>query len=1032
MDNADPQPIPCVVWQVCPGKGTPLTSGETRPAPTSAPPRDGRQGEGGGATDPTLRAAPIDALRDDVHMLGDLVGVVLREQAGEAIFDAVEHIRNAAIALRSPGAAPATQEADLLAWADAQPTATLAQLVRAFSAYFHLINVAEERQRIRTLQDRERAATPPHESIAETMATLRAQGTTLTDLRATLAHLSVHPVFTAHPSEARRRTMLHHLERASQTLARLDDPSATPRARAALLDALRMRVTLIWQTAETRVERPSVADEAYSVHYILAGPLYDVAPLVQRTLDAAVGGYASQPGENAATDVQHDGRHGASGATDGASGAADGADAASYSTSAGRADGPLFLRVGSWVGGDRDGNPNVTGAATREVARLGQVAIARRYREDAQALGRDLSVSARLVGVAPEILTSVEQDRLALGAARVREWADEPYRRKLGVIAERLRRIEGDEPGAYTTPDALLADLLMVYHSLLAHNGASIANGLLLDLIRRVRIFGFQLAELEVRQHAERHTAAVAELLAIHADGGGDYAALGDDERLALLEARLVGPPLALPAAALSPLTNETLDAFRAMADVQARYGPTACQTYIISMARAPADVLAVLFLAREAGLFRWDGGATATSALDVAPLFERIEELAACGETLAQLLASPVYRAALAARGDRQQVMIGYSDSNKDGGYVAGTWQTYRAQVALAQATTAAGVALEVFHGRGGAIGRGGGPMGRAIQARPPEARFPQLKATEQGEVIFSRYGNPAIAERHFEQAISHLLLSALHETNHAAPPEWTATMERLALASQQHYETAVKRSPGFLRFFSAATPFPILASLKLASRPVSRATFGGAKPAASVGAGSQADAAGDAADDADDEQARFADLRAIPWVFSWNQARADLPGWFGLGAALDAEIARGQLAQLQAMYAGWPFFTSLLDNAQFSLGIADMPTFRRYSSLSADGERYFARVVAEYERSVRTALQVTRQYELLERFPRLARSIKLRNPYVDALHIAQITLLRRYDALPPDAPTEERAALLDALHHSINGIAAGIQRTG
>jgi len=1007
-----------------------LNTGETaQPSAAAAAPSD--------ATQPTLaaplRAEPADALRDDVRLLGDLVGAVVREQAGAPTFDAVEFIRNAAIALRSPGAAPATQEADLLRWANEQPTETLARLVRAFSVYFHLINVAEERQRIRVLQARERAGTLIHESIAETMAALRAQGIPLAETLAALDQLTIHPVFTAHPSEARRRTLLHHLERASQSLARLDDGAATPRMRADLLAALRMRITLIWQTAETRVERPSVADEAYSVHYILAGPLYDVAPVVQRTLDAALSEYADASGAGDSGDGEQ-----ASARQDTHPNAHDhadkGAHADPFARYGGRVGAPLFLRVGSWVGGDRDGAPAVNGATTREVARLGRSAIVRRYREDAQALGRDLSVSARLVGVTPEILTSVEQDRLALGAARVREWADEPYRRKFGVIAERLRRMETDEPGAYISADELRADLLMVYRSLLAHHGEAIANGPLLDLIRRVHIFGFQLAELEVRQHADRHTAAVAELLALHEGAGGaDYATLIDDERLALLEARLVGAPLALADDALSPLTRETLDTFRAMADIQRWYGPQACQTYIISMSRAPADVLAVLFLAREANLFYWDGEGAATCALDVAPLFERIEELRACGETLTRLLASSVYQAALAARGQRQQVMIGYSDSNKDGGYVAGTWQTYRAQVALAQAASVAGVDLVLFHGRGGAIGRGGGPMGRAIQARPTVARAPHLKATEQGEVIFARYGAPAIAERHFEQAISQLLRSALLRNDSPPAPEWIATMERLALRSQQQYEHDVKQSPDFLRFFYEATPFPILASLKLASRPVSRVTFAPRDATPTDGANTAgANTAGANTAASESDQSRFADLRAIPWVFSWNQARADLPGWFGLGSALDAEIARGHLAQLQAMYATWPFFTSLLDNAQFSLGIADMPTFRRYSALSADGDRFYTLVVAEYERSVRTALQVTRQYELLERFPRLARSIKLRNPYVDALHIAQIALLRRYYALAPDAPADERGALLDALHHSINGVAAGIQRTG
>jgi phosphoenolpyruvate carboxylase len=909
------------------------------------------------------RAEPIDRLRDDVRLLGDLVGEVLAEQGGARLFAAVEYVRTAAIALRSQVDPDPKREAALLAWAGRQSTARLLQLVRAFSVYFHLINLAEQHHRVRTLFSRDRSAQPLHESIAAAVETLRAADVTGDTLRDDITRLEVRPVFTAHPSEARRRTLLHHLRAAAEAIAQLDAPPAAAGARAALLESLRTRITLIWQTAEARTERPSVLDEVNSVLYFLAGAVYDVVPHIGRTLDAALGSRTAPL--------------------------------------------PLTMfRFGSWVGGDRDGNPNVTAEVTRAAARLARTAVLRRYRDEVQALGRDLSTSSRLVGAAPALLAAIDHDRTELGTQPVRPWLDQPYRRKLGLIAERLRRTETDAPGGYADPAALVRDLDQISESLQTHSGERIAAGPVLDLRRRVEVFGFHLAELELRQHADRHTAAVAELLGLAGVPG--YAAMTSAERQAVLEERLPGPPLALPADALSPATRAALDTFRAMSDIQAQSGPAACQTYIISMCRDAADVLAVLFLAREAGLFAWAGGdAPATSRLDVVPLYETIAELRSCGAILGHLLESRAYRAALAARGDRQQVMIGYSDSNKDGGYLAASWQTYGAQAALAYAAGSAGVDLLIFHGRGGAIGRGGGPMNRAILARPPIARYPNLKVTEQGEVISARYGHPVIAERHFEQVIHALLISAFGPVEDSPDPDWIATMDRLADRSRARYEELVKETPDFLAFFREATPFPELGTLNLASRPVSRA-----------------------AQSTDD--LTLDDLRAIPWVFSWAQVRVNLPGWFGLGTALQAEIAAGGLPQLQAMYRNWRFFATALDNAQLSLGTADMPAARRYASLATRGAELFEQIVAEYEASVAAVLAVARQSELLERSPVLARSIKLRNPYVDALHIAQIALLRRYRALPPDASDEERAALLDAIHHSINGIAAGLQTTG
>ena len=898
-----------------------------------------------------VRAEPIDRLRDDVRLLGELVGDVLREQGGAELFDDVEHIRQAAIELRS-GHGSGEQ---LINWTERQPTSRLMQLVRAFSTYFHLINLAEQHHRVRTLRDRQRGqGAPLHESVAAAFHELAEAGLSPHEIIDGIGRLEIHPVFTAHPSEARRRTLLHHLEQAAQLIEQLDDERAAPRDREVVLDALRARITLIWQTAEARSERPTVLDEVQSVLYVLAGTVYDVLPRVQRAVATA-------------------------------------ADEASRSASAMT----VRVRFGSWVGGDRDGNPNVTPEVSRAAARLARTAVLRRHRELIQQLGHDLSISGHLVGCLPALLDSLERDRQELGVQAVPQWRDEPYRRKLGLIAERLRRAEVGGVGAYASSDQLLADLALVEQSLTARGGRRIAQGALLDLRRRIEAFGFSLAEVEVRQHAARHASAVGELLSL--SGVPGFAHMSEDDRLSALERCLErDEPFAIPPDALSADTRQVLETFQAMLDIQRLNGPTGSQTCVISMARAPSDALAVLVLAREAGLVD-----AKTSRLDVVPLFETISELRDCGDILRRMLNSRAYRAAVRARGNRQQVMVGYSDSDKDGGYLAATWGTYRAQQSLAEAVAAADVELMVFHGRGGAVGRGGGPMYRAILARPARAASPTFKITEQGEVIFARYGSAPIAERHLEQVVHALLLSSLHGSTAETPRAWIDTMERLAERSREAYARITRDDPRFMEFFHAATPFPELATLNLASRPVSR-----------LGASGLPD---------------LEDLRAIPWVFSWTQSRMNLPGWFGLGSGLASAIDDAELPELQRMYTRWPFFASALDNAQLSLGTADLFTARHYAALAPDSVRgVFDVIVEEYERSVASVLAVTRQRELLERSPVLARSIKLRNPYVDALHFAQLALLTRYRG--GDCDDE----VLDAIHHSINGIAAGLQTTG
>ena len=931
-----------------------------KPEPTATLPTEGPQ-----------RAEPIDMLRSDVRLLGELVGQVLREQGGANLFRAVEHVRKEAIDIRTSEHPQPEKERALLDWIEAQSNDRLMQLVRAFSVYFHMINLAEQWHRVRTLAERERTEHPLAESIDAAVHSLKDRGVPEGALVEDLRCMEVHPVFTAHPSEARRRTLLQHLQQAGILIEQLDNPQLAPGGRDRVLDELRTRITLIWQTAEARVERPSVLDEVRSVLYFLVGTVYEVAPGVERALERTVA--ENYPGAHEKL--------------------------------------PPVLRFGSWVGSDRDGNPAVTAEVTRAAARMARSAVLRKYREEVQSLGRDLSVSARQVGVSAALMDSIARDLSEMGLQPVRRWADEPYRRKFGLIGERLRRADAGEPGAYGAPGEFLADLALIEHSLRAHRGERVADGPLRDLVRRVEIFGFHLAELEIRQHAEKHTEAVDEILALAGVPG--YAAMDDATRQATLEEKLAGPPLDIPGDALSRSTREMLDTFRAMAEIQLQGGPRGCQTYVISMSRAPSDVLAVLFLARETGLFEWAGEAeSAWCLLDIVPLFEQVRELRACGRILADLFKSPAYRAALRARGDRQQVMVGYSDSNKDGGYLASTWQTYEAQASLARAAGAEGVDLVVFHGRGGAIGRGGGPMGRAILARPAGAQIPNLKVTEQGEVIFARYGHPAVAERHFEQVMHALLLSSLGNEHGSGEPDgqWAESMERMANASQERYEALIKRSPEGLRFFRQVTPFPELGTLNIASRPVSRAK------------------AANGLQDIDLE-----DLRAIPWVFSWTQSRINLPGWFGLGTALASEIDAGNLEELRAMYRGWRFFAMALDNAQRSLGTADMQAAELYTTLAGNSSReVFEQIREEYEKSVRAVLQVTQQAALLEKTPILARSIKLRNPYVDALHLSQIALLARYRGLPESAPEDERSELLDAIHHSINGIAAGLQTTG
>ncbi|HEY3081995.1 MAG TPA: phosphoenolpyruvate carboxylase [Chloroflexota bacterium] len=901
---------------------------------------------------------PIDHLRDDVRLLGSLLGDVIREQGGAALFHLVEEVRQASISLRDRYDPEAERE--LRGRIDRLGLPELFGLVRAFAIYFHLINLAEENHRLRTIRERElhAAPAPRPESIAAAVAAARRAGLSAAEASRLVGELRVRPVFTAHPSETRRRTFQDHLRAMQALVAQHDDPRLAPQERARLLDRMRERIALFWLTDEVRAQRPTVIDEVRGGLHALEHVLFDVLPQLVRDTDDAFRRYYPSVDPSPSDGV---------------------------------------FRFGSWIGGDRDGNPSVDHGVTAETLRLHRETVLGRYVADVESLGRALAVADRAT---EGLLVSIEADRARLPsfAAELGDrYEREPYRRKLRFVHERLRRALLGQAGGYREAEEFEADLGLIAEALGEVGAGRLAQGQLRDVLARVRAFGFHLAELEIRQHREVHTAALAALF--DAAGRPGYERLDDDGRLAWLEEELSRPGRLIALGSVPPdRAAEPLAVLAAVRAAQAGYGRTCVHTYVVSMSRAAADPLEVLLLAREAGL--------AADALQVVPLFETIEELAACGEILDRLFRSRPYRERLRVWSDRQEVMLGYSDSNKDGGYLASVWSIYRAQERLAEVGAGHGVRVVVFHGRGGAIGRGGGPSERAILARPPSLRTAELKLTEQGEVVFARYAHRGIARRHLEQLAHATLMSCLAGAAGAPTAAGRERIDRLADAARQAYRGLID-SPGFLDYFQAATPFPEVAELRIASRPVSRR-------------GAEA-------------PLRLEDLRAIPWVFSWTQARVNLPGWFGLGAALSG-LDEAALASLNGLYSAWPFLRSALDNAQISLGVADRRIARLYAELVSDPglrRELGDRIEAEQERAVAGILAATGQSALLERSPVLSQSIRLRNPYVDPLHMAQVSLLRRWrEDAPRDAAA--RRELLAVLLHSVNGIAAGLQTTG
>jgi phosphoenolpyruvate carboxylase len=891
----------------------------------------------------------------------------------------VEQTRRDLVALRRDGdATTARRVAERL---DALDPATWELLAHAFALYFQVVNLAEEKHRLRLLRRRQRAGPSSvlPESVGEAITALGRgpAGSSKTRLDARVAALRIQPVLTAHPTEARRRTLLVALRRMYGLLDRLDDPRLTPVDDADLRRRMREELTLLWRTSSLRSGRPSPLDEVRTAMVFFDETLFSVTPSLYRAVDAALDALAPARPRSRGP-ARDSGRTG---------------------TRPPRV-GP-FLTWGSWVGGDRDGNPVVDASVTRKVPAIHADHVLRGYERVAERLMQTVS----LLSVSPpaDIAGQLAYGEAAfpqLGAELNRRFPREAYRRAFGFIAERAREtreslVSGQaRGGAYGSADELLADVGAIQAALESDGAGRVAWGEVQDFRWQLETFGFHLASLEVRQHAAVHRAATTFLAKSGRADPAPSSLLPDGVSLA-----------------------EVLDTFRAIGEIQDRFGEAACHRFVVSFTAAPRDVLDVLDLAEAAGL--------APGVLDVVPLLESREALGSAGELLTALLSDPNYRQHLRTRGDRQEVMLGYSDSNKESGFLAASWLLYRAQEQLVEASRGV-VELTLFHGRGGAIGRGGGPANRAILAQAPGSIEGRLKLTEQGEVVAARYGHPELAQRHLEQLTSAVLLSS--DPGHArvadaAAARWRGVMDELAERSVRAYRALVWEDPAFADFFVAATPYVELAALPIASRPAARSP--GAR---SSRARTPTDGAAPGPD--------LEPIRAIPWVFAWGQNRTNLPGWFGLGTALREFVdrhGRTGAATLSAMHEAWPFFAVALENAELSLARSDLAVAQRYAELAGPrGQRIWTTIRDEHERSVAAVLAVTGRARLLEGAPGLARSIELRNPYIDCLSEIQVRALGKLRGLSNDADPAERERLLRVVHLTVNGVAAGLQVTG
>jgi len=895
--------------------------------------------------------SPPDQLRATVRFLGRVLGDVIKAQDGEARFTQIEAIRQASVAFhRNGGEAAAHRLEALLAGLNLTDTVRFAH---SFACFLQITNLAEDHVQ----RQRGKASGGLSDTLAGALAELGSEGVAAAEVLALLRGALIAPVLTAHPTEVRRKSVL---DRAGAMAEDLDayERAPTAEARAAHEADLVREMSIFWRTRLLRGVKPGVADEIENAVSYFERSFLEALPQLYARWEAMFG---------------QDTRL------------------------------PSFLRVGSWVGGDRDGNPFVTDQVMRQAfARQSRAALAR-YLACIHGLGAELSISGALAGVTPALAALAE----ASGDTSPHR-ADEPYRRALSGVYARLVRsypaLTHEAPPRpsplpaepYPGPDALAADLAVIQDSLVSTHGAPFAHGPLPELIRAVDVFGFHLATLDMRQNSAVHERVVAELLAA---GGAcaDYPNLSEADRCALLVRELGhGRLLYSPYAVYSQETHDEVAVLTAAADARRLYGKAAIRAYIVSNTTSVSDLLEVYLLLKEVGLFT--PGDHPSTEVFAEPLFETIADLRAAPQTMGAYLALPLVRGLLAAEG-RQEVMIGYSDSNKDGSYLTSTWELHRASTALLEVVHEAGLRLQLFHGRGGSVGRGGGSSFDALLAQPEGTVGGRIRITEQGEVVANKYADPQLARQSLETLTAGVVLASLRKPKgRPVAQQHAATLDRLSQASMIAYRDLVYETPGFVDYFYAATPIAEIADLNIGSRPASR------QPTRSIQG-----------------------LRAIPWVFSWSQARTMLPGWYGFAAAVKA--AGAPISELRDMHAAWPFFATTLANMEMVLAKSDMNIARRYAALVEDralADAIFGRIRAEWEQTCDLVMEISGQGALLQRNPDLAAAIRARLPYIDPLNHLQIELIRRHRSGDGDADVRE------GIHLTINGIAAGLRNSG
>ena len=897
-----------------------------------------------------------EALRDDVHALGALVGEILREQGGEELFQLVEHDRVAAIGRREGDEQAA---AELLMRVRGRPPGLARDLVRAFSSWFQAVNLAEKVHRIRRrrqyfLSDSQR---PQPGGVEDALSTLKARGLGFKEVLRLIGELRIEPVFAAHATESTRRTLLRKQQRIAQNLLDRLDPTLTPNDARSTWASIRFEMTAGWQTEEHPRERLTVADEREQVLFYLTDILYRVLPDFYAQIAQALEKLFGVPADTIEL--------------------------------------PPILRFGSWVGGDMDGHPDVHAKSIRETLARQQQVIVNTYFADCQTLAQRLSQSASRVSISPELAKRIEQYMTLLPSARAITPARHdrmPYRVFLAQIGERLRLTYDGRPSGYETPKQFRKDIELIAASLQAHKGSNAGLFYVRRLLTRIDTFGFHLATLDVRQHA-------SVLHQVLAQGFDDahWASRSSAERRKVLAGALeqdIGPRVELDA-----LGKRTLAVFDAVVQGRHRYGADAVGYFIVSGAAAADDVLAALLLARWAEAY---DKRTGEVALDIAPQFESLDALERCGVTMQELLADPLYHRHLEAHGRRQCVLIGYSDSNKEGGACASRFAIYQAQRALAQVLAAAGERHVVFHARGGSIARGGGRIDAIVKAAPAGAVNGVLRLREQGETVKQGYGLRPIAMRTLERAFSALSLTTSAAQLGMLTPDSTnhvGCAATLAAASREAYRHLVFADPEFNTYFRDVTPIDVIERMQIGSRSVQRAEIEGIKG-----------------------------LLPVPWVFAWTQTRHMIPGWFGAGSGLRSAIETHSLPALRDAYSKWFFLRNLLDDVETMLARTDLEIAQHYDSLTPQPSRHFFPAIrAEYALACELVLAVKDSRVLLDTEPTLQRSIQLRNPYVDPMNLMQIDLLSRWRA----SGRADRD-LFEALLASIGGIAQGLQSTG